>query len=579
MSRSPVVMGLFGSTVLISLSQAMTAAAAPILAHRFGRLDLIAWLMGGYLLAATASGPLFGKAGDLYGRRVVLQVALVVVLVASLACGFAWSMPSLIAFRTVQGIGGGGLITVASAAVADVLPVADRSHYQGVITASTSATTVAGPVIGGLLIDQVSWRWVFLINPPIIILLLDQLRRMPPTRRRPVDADHVGAALLVTGVGALMVAAQVVARTHSWSRAPALATLGAAGVLLLAFLARERVAPDPVVPLQLFADRTFAVCALLSLFAGATLFAGSLQLQQYLQIGLGKSPTSAGLQMLPLFTTLALTSIMSGRRLSRQGRAGQHLLVGTAATALGLILLTGLARDATRPALTGGMLWLGCGLGVLLPTLSLVTQTTVHQTQLGAATSVIMLLRTLGGAVGTAVVGSMVAARLTTRPVAAASALTAGFPALAGFAVLAIITALVTRQVVVPGLGPRHRALGRPPRRRRRTDRRHGRGRCLPGSEPVGRRSGSGFGVGRRSGSGFGVRGGAGSGFGVRGGAGGRRRGEARFGCPGEARLGCPGRSGGRRRGGSGHRRGARRPRDRSRRHRHRDRCRRGIDT
>jgi MFS family permease len=550
MNRSPVVLGLFGSTVLVSLSQSMAAAAAPILAHRFDRLDLTAWLIGGYLLAATVSGPLFGKASDLYGRRTVLRVALLLVLAASVACGFAWSMPSLIAFRMVQGIGGGGLITVASTAVADVLPVAHRARYQGMITATTSATTVAGPVFGGLLIEQVSWRWVFLVNPPIIILLLDQLRGMPPTRRRPVAIDYLGAVLLVTGVGCLMVAVQIIAHTRSWNRMPAVAALGAAGVLLLGFLARERVAGDPVVPLQLFADRTFASCALLSLFGGATLFASSLQLQQYLQIGLGRSPTSAGLQLLPLFSALALASIVSGGRLSRRGRAGRHLLVGTAAIGGGLVVLTGLNPHSGMTVLTVGTLLLGGGLGVLLPTLALLTQTIVLRTQLGAATSVMLLLRTLGGAVGTAMIGSLVTARLTTAPAAADCALAAGFPALAALAVMAVVVALVTRHVVLPGIGPRHRTPVRsdlPARASLPSSRT--RGDLLAGVK-VGGRFGTGLrrpsGPGLRRPSGPGLRRPSGPGLGCPSGPG--------LGCPSGPGLGCP--------SGTGCRCGARGPRD-----------------
>jgi MFS family permease len=458
-SQSRAVAALFGSTVLVSLSQSTAGAAAPLLAHRFERVDLTAWLMGGYLLAATVAGPLFGKAGDVYGRGAVLQVALVVVLAASLACGLAWSMWSLIAFRVVQGIGGGGLITVASAAVADVLPVAQRPRYQGWITSTTSAVTVVGPVFGGLLIEWASWRWLFLVNVPVVVVLLAQVRRMPASQRRPADLDYVGAALLVTGIGALMAGLQWAAHAHSWGR-PVLGTLSVAGVLLLGFFVRERVVPDPIVPLQLFADRAFSGCALLSLFGGATLFAGSLQLQQFMQLGLGISASHAGLHMLPMFVGLALASVLSGRRLSRRGRAGRQLLVGTAGIGAGMLVLTGLAHHASPSILIGGTLLLGCGLGVLMPTVGLLTQSTVPRAQLGAAMSVVMLLRSLGGAVGTALVGSLVAARLTGQLGSAASSFASGFPTMAAAAVPAVALALMMRHAIVPGLGPRHRLTG-----------------------------------------------------------------------------------------------------------------------
>lgn len=459
MTQVRAVAVLFGSTVLVSLSQSMAGAAAPLVAHRFERVDLTAWLVGGYLLAATVAGPLFGKAGDVYGRGAVLQMALVVVLGASLACGLAWSMSSLIVFRTVQGIGGGGLITVTSAAVADVLPVAHRPRYQGWITSTTSAVTVIGPVLGGLLIEWASWRWLFLANVPIGIMLLAQCRRMPPAQRRPADLDFAGAALLVTGVGALMAGLQSAAHTRSWDRS-VVGTMAVAGVLLLGFLARELVAPDPIVPLRLFADRAFSGCALLSMFGGATLFAGSLQLQQFMQNGLGTSPSHAGLHMLPMFGGLALASVLSGRLLSRRGRAGRQLLLGTAGIGAGLLVLADLAHHPSPPILIVGTLLLGCGLGVLLPTLGLLAQSIVPRAQLGAAMSVIMLLRSLGGAVGTALVGSLVAAQLPGQQGGAASSYAAGFPPMAAVAVLAVTIALMMRHIVVPGLGPRHRLTG-----------------------------------------------------------------------------------------------------------------------
>ena len=400
--------GLFGSTVLVSLNQSTTGAAAPLVAHRFERVDLTAWLVGAYLLTATVAS-------------------------------------ATVASATVASA------TVASATVADVLPVAQRSRYQGLITSTTSGVTVVGPVLGGLLIGWTSWRLLFLVNVPIVLVLLAACRRMPPAPRRPVAIDYAGAVLLVTGVGALMTGGNLASHTPVRGQ-PAGWTLAVAGVLLLGFVLRELVAPDPIVPLRLFADRTFTGCALLSLFGGATLFASSLQLQQFLQLRLDTSPADAGLRMLPLFAGLALASVISGRRLARHGRAGHHLLAGTAGIAAGLVVLTGLAHGADPAILTGGMLLLGCGLGILLPTLGLLAQTIVMRTHLGAAISVIMLLRTLGGAVGTAVVGSLVAAQLTVQPAAAASSFTAGFPTLAAAAVPALATALMMRRAHVPGL-------------------------------------------------------------------------------------------------------------------------------
>ncbi|HEY6798626.1 MAG TPA: MFS transporter [Kineosporiaceae bacterium] len=464
---SKPLVGLFGSTVLVSLTQTMAAAAAPMAAREFGRVDLASALMGAYLLVATVAGPLFGKLGDLYGRTVVLRATLGMLLAASLACGVAWSMASLITFRAVQGLGGGGLISVASATVVEILPLARRPRYQGLITSTTSAVTVAGPVVGGLVIQWSSWRGVFLLNVPVGLLLLAQLRHVPIAgsspgsgagRPRLAALDHLGAVLLVGGLGTLMVALQFRSFAGLGGRVSVVASLLVAVTLLLAFVRRERVAAEPIVPMRLFGDPVYRRCALLSAFGGAVLFATTLQLQQFLQLGLGVPASQAGLEMLPMFTTLALMSVASGRRLARRGRPGRHLVMGTALTAAGLALLSALTDQAELWVLTSGMIALGCGLGILLPALGLVVEAAAPSGQLGAAMSVFMMLRSVGGAAGTAVVGASVAAQLAGAAFVPARALVAGFPVLAVLAVPAVLIALTLRTAVIAGLGPRHRA-------------------------------------------------------------------------------------------------------------------------
>jgi MFS family permease len=463
MTWSRPLVGVFGSTVLVSLTQTMSAAAAPTAALGFGRVDLTGTLVGANLLVATIAGPLFGKLGDLYGRPVVLRAALGLLLAASLACGLAWSMAALIAFRAAQGIGGGALISVASAAVVDLLPPAQRPRYQGLVISTTSAVTIAGPVLGGLVVQWFSWRGVFLVTAPVALFLLAQLRHLPVARppagrSRLVPIDHLGAGLLAGGLGTLLAALQFGPQAGPGGRLPVAGALVAAVAFFLAFVRRERVAAEPIVPLRLFGDPTYTRCVLLSAFGGAVLFAATLQLQQFLQLGLGVPASRAGLDLLPMFAAVALASVVSGRGLRRRGRPGRRLVVGTALTAAGLPLLTAWTDPPNPWMLTGGMMALGCGLGVLLPTLSVVVQAAAPPGQLGSAMSVFMMARNVGGAAGTAVVGALVAGQVAGTSVVPARALVAGFPVLAVVAVPALLVAATLRAAVVPGLGPRHRA-------------------------------------------------------------------------------------------------------------------------
>jgi MFS family permease len=323
--------------------------------------------------------------------------------------------------------------------------------------------TIAGPVLGGLVVQWFSWRGVFLVTAPVALFLFAQLRHLPVARppaggSRLVPIDHLGAGLLVGGLGTLLAALQFGPQAAPGERVPVAGALVATVAFFLAFVRRERVAAEPIVPLRLFADPTYTRCALLSAFAGAVLFAAVLQLQQLLQLGLGVSASGAGLDLLPMFAAAALASAVSARGLSRRGRPGHHLVVGTVLTAAGLSLLAALTDRPNPWLLAGGMIAFGCGIGVLLPALTVVVQACAPPGQLGSAMSVFMMARNVGGAAGTAVVGAVVAGQVAGAAAVPARALLAGFPVLAVVAVPALLVAATLRAAVVPGLGPRHRA-------------------------------------------------------------------------------------------------------------------------
>jgi MFS family permease len=450
--------------VLVSLSQALAGAAVPTIAGSLGRWDLAAWPIGAFLLTSTMAAPLLGQAGDVYGRRRVLRLLFLGSLVTAILSGLAPTMPWLIACRSLQGVVGGGLTAVAGAAVADLIPRSLYSRFQGLSTTLTSATTVLAPFVGGVILDVASWRWVFFATAPPALVLLLLSHRLPPGDRRSRGIDVGGAVTLAVGTGALLAGLQTTAGHAQALAAPAaIGLLAAGGTAVPAFITWERRRADPIIPLGLFTDRLFARSAALSLLSGAVLFASALQLQQYLQAGLGLSPQAAGIRLVPLFAALSVASVAYGR-LTRREQVGRRLVRGCLILAVGLALLS-LEAHQVLPALLPAIVALGVGLGIVLPAVATVAQLGVEPANIGRAVSVMQVLRSLGGAVGTAITGALVAATLTDgapgRPVpgpdGAPLSWTGPFDVLAVLGVLTVIVALPLRACMVSRLAPRHR--------------------------------------------------------------------------------------------------------------------------
>jgi EmrB/QacA subfamily drug resistance transporter len=414
--RVAVVMsGLMLVMLLASLDQTIVSTALPTIVGDLGGLAHLSWVVTSYLLAVTVVTPLYGKLGDLYGRKVVLQAALVVFLAGSALCGLAQGMTELIAFRALQGLGGGGLMVSAQAAIGDVVPPRERGRYTGLFGAVFGVSSVAGPLIGGFLTTHISWRWIFYVNLPIGIAALFVLAATLPRslERRRHDIDYAGTVLLAVGLSALILMTTLGGNTYDWG-SPEIVALGIAGVLAIAALVPvERRAAEPILPPALFRNRVFVVCSAVGAIVGFALFGALTYLPLFQQVVRGLSPTDSGLQLLPVMGGLLITSIASGRIITATGRYKVFPIAGTAVAALGMWLLASLDATTSSGAAALHMLVLGLGLGMVMQVLVLATQNAVSYDQLGVATSGATLFRSIGGSLGTAILGAIFTGRLT----------------------------------------------------------------------------------------------------------------------------------------------------------------------
>jgi EmrB/QacA subfamily drug resistance transporter len=417
----PVRVGLvFSGLVLVMLLAALdgtiVATALPTIVTELGGLEHISWITSAYLLAQTVVTPIYGKLGDLLGRKRVLQFAVVLFLAGSALCGLAPSMTALIAFRAVQGLGAGGLIVLTQATIGDVVPPRERGRYQGIFGGVFGLASVAGPLLGGVIVEHVSWRWVFYVNLPIGLLALVVLAiTLPATgsRARPV-IDYLGAGLLALGLAAIVLVTSLGGTTWDWASLEVVFTacLGVAG--LIAFAAVERRAVEPVLPPALWRERVFSVAGALSLIVGFALFGAVTFLPLYFQTVDGDSPSASGLRLTPMMLGVLITSIGSGQAISRMGRYKAFPIVGTLVMAIGLLLLSRLNVGTSTARSSLYLLVLGLGLGLTMQVLVLAVQNAVPYPVLGAATSGVTLMRGIGGSLGTAVFGSIFTNRLGT---------------------------------------------------------------------------------------------------------------------------------------------------------------------
>jgi EmrB/QacA subfamily drug resistance transporter len=418
-TRTRSIRAIFGSLMLVmllaSLDQTIVATALPTIVGEFGGLEHLSWIVTAYLLTTTIVTPLYGKLGDLFGRKIVLQSAILLFLIGSALCGLSRSMGQLIAFRALQGLGGGGLIVVAMAAVGDIFSPRERGRYQGIFGAVFGLSTVLGPLIGGFFVEHLSWRWIFYVNLPLGVVVLAVIGvafTAPPPQGQP-RIDVAGSLCLAIVLTALVLLTSLGGNAFAWDSPVALGLIAAALAALLGFIAAELLFSEPILPLRLFGNRVFGIACAVGFIVGLSLFGSVTYMPLYLQVVKGVSPTLAGLTLTPMMAGVVVTSVASGRTISRYGRYRPFPIVGTAVTTVGLGLLATLGVGTSTWSACLYMLVLGLGLGLVMQVLVLAVQNAVDYRDLGVATSGTSLFRSIGGSIGVSLFGAIFTASLT----------------------------------------------------------------------------------------------------------------------------------------------------------------------
>ena len=390
-----LMLGMF----LAALDQTIVATALPTIVGDLGGLDHLSWVVTAYLLASTVSTPLYGKLGDMYGRKPVFLAAILIFLAGSMLAGLSQTMDQLIAFRALQGIGAGGLMVGAQAIIGDIVPPRERGRYMGLIGSVFGVASVAGPLLGGFLVDSLSWRWVFYVNMPIgavavVIVALRLHLHTPQTRHR---IDYLGAALLSGAVTALILVVTWGGNEYAWESRPILGLTLVGLALLAVFVWQENRALEPIIPLSLFRSRVFNVASAMGFTIGMAMFGAIVYIPVYLQLVYGASPTSSGLRMLPLMGGLLVAAIASGRAISAIGRYKVFPVVGTAVLVVGMLLLSRLGVGTAPWLASAYMLVVGVGIGLVMQVLVLVVQNDAAPKDMGVATSTATFFRSMGG--------------------------------------------------------------------------------------------------------------------------------------------------------------------------------------
>ncbi|MCX4880496.1 MFS transporter [Streptomyces sp. NBC_00847] len=400
--------------LLAALDQTIVSTALPTIVSDLGGLEHLSWVVTAYLLASTAATPLWGKLGDQYGRKRLFQIAIVIFLIGSALCGTAQNMPQLIAFRAVQGLGGGGLIVLSMAIVGDVVSPRERGRYQGLFGAVFGATSVLGPLLGGVFTQHLSWRWVFYINLPVGVVALAVIAAALhiPRRATPHVIDYLGTFLIASVATCLILVASLGGTTWGWGSAQIIGLIVLGVVLAVAFVAVERRAAEPVLPLKLFRIRTFTLSAIISFIVGFAMFGAMTYLPTFLQVVQGVTPTMSGVHMLPMVFGMLLSSTTSGQIVSRTGRWKVFPIAGTGVTALGLLLLHRLDEYSSTASMSVDFFVFGLGLGLVMQVLVLIVQNAVSYEDLGVATSGATFFRSIGASFGVAIFGTVFASRL-----------------------------------------------------------------------------------------------------------------------------------------------------------------------
>ena len=403
--------GLMVTLLLAALDQTIVATALPKVVSDLGGLGSYSWVFTAYMLAATVTVPIYGKLGDIHGRRPLFLIAITIFLVGSALCGLAQNMPQLVVFRGIQGLGAGGLIPLAIATVGNIVPPRDRGRYQGLIGATFAAASIIGPALGGFIVDNASWRWIFYVNLPIgglalVVVYLTMPRR---TEKRQHSVDWLGGALLAAGSCALLLGLVWGGQQYTWSSAHVTGALGAAALLLGAFALVERRVVEPILPFDLMRSSSTVTASVISMgLVGFAMFGTISFVPLFVQGVIGTSATSSGVVLTPLMLAAVATSFLSGQWVSRSGRYKPNALVGPVILCIGLLLLWQMDVHTTNAEAARNMVVVGIGLGLMMQVFVLAVQNSVPSRHIGSGTALIQFSRSIGSTLGVTIMGVIV---------------------------------------------------------------------------------------------------------------------------------------------------------------------------
>ncbi|RLP76562.1 DHA2 family efflux MFS transporter permease subunit [Mycetocola tolaasinivorans] len=456
------ILGVMFGLLLSMLDGFIVGTAMPTIVGELGRADLLAWVVTAYALMTAVSTPIWGKLGDLFGRKRMYQLAITLFIIASILAALAPTMELLIATRALQGIGAGGLAVSAFAVIGDLVPPRERGKYQGMTAIIVAVGTIGGPLAGGLITDGLGWRWAFLINLPLGIIAIVWTAiflRIPATRQRDARIDWVGALLLGGSVAGMVLLTTWAGTEFAWVSWQSAAFVLAIAAAMTAFIRWELRTPEPLVPLQVFRSRSFTMASILGFISGAVMFAAVLYLPLFQQTVQGASASESGLQLLPMMVPVVIVSLVAGIVMTRTGRYRLFPIIGSASMIVGGALLSTMTAD-TRWVVTGAfMVFIGIGSGLTQQMTTTIAQNSVEQRDIGAASGVVTLLRTLGGSIAVAVFGSIFTthtAGLTGHAlsVGVADSTRVIFLIVAGLSVISLAAAIAIRETPLRGRQP-----------------------------------------------------------------------------------------------------------------------------